>query len=384
VSKSANSQLLPSDPREGYLAHKAAIDEAIGRVLASGRYILGPEVESFEKEFAGYIGVSHCLGVASGTDAILLCLKACGIGTGDAVITVSNTAVATVAAIELAGAIPVLVDVDPSTFTIDVKSLEAALAPGSAVRAALGKVRIKAVVPVHLFGHPADMTAIMALAEAHGLMVIEDCAQSHGARWAGKKTGAWGHMAAFSFYPTKNLGALGDGGAVGSNSQELIERARLLRQYGWRQRYISELPGLNSRLDEVQAAILRVKLPFLDQCNQRRRELAERYGRDLAGTGLVLPRELDNAYHVYHQYVVRTVRRDELQAHLQRHAILTAVLYPQPIHLQPAYRNRIVCANSLPVTEMLAKEILSLPMYPEMPPERTEEVVAAVRQSGLK
>ena len=259
-----------TDPRASYLEHKAEIDTAIQRVLDSGWYILGKEVDAFERAFAAYVGITHAIGVANGTDALELALRACGIGPGDLVFTVSHTAVATVAAIELVGATPVLVDIDPATYTLDPNCLEAALAHPPAGRP-------KAVIPVHLYGQPADMPAILELVRRYDLYIIEDCAQSHGAKLAGRMTGSWGDIAAFSFYPTKNLGALGDGGMVVTKDHDLAEKVQLLRQYGWKKRYVSEYPGGNSRLDELQAAILHSKLPYLDLENHRRREIASQY-----------------------------------------------------------------------------------------------------------
>jgi dTDP-4-amino-4,6-dideoxygalactose transaminase len=275
-----SSFLLPADPKANYLAHKEEIDQAIRRVLDSGWYILGQEVAAFEQEFAQYLGVSQAVGVGSGTDALEIALRACGVGVGDAVITVSHTVVATVAAIELVGAMPVLVDIDPITFTLDPNRLEDTIAQHQGSR-------IKAIIPVHLYGHPAAMPAIKEIARRHDLYVIEDCAQSHGAAIKGRKTGAWGDLAAFSFYPTKNLGALGDGGAVVTDNAELAQKLRLLREYGWQRRYISEMPGMNTRLDEIQAAVLRVKLQYLDKENAQRRELAEVYNSRLSATPLV-------------------------------------------------------------------------------------------------
>jgi dTDP-4-amino-4,6-dideoxygalactose transaminase len=353
-----------TDPKANYLAHKAEIDAAIAAVLESGRYILGREVEAFEREFAEYLGVAHVVGVGSGTDALHLALRACGVGPGDEVVTVSHTAVATVAAIELAGAIPVLVDIDPATFTIDCTCLEDLLrGPRSA--------RVKAIVPVHLYGHPANMPAVIEIASRHGLEVIEDCAQSHGANLRGRKTGTWGRMAAFSFYPTKNLGALGDGGAVVTNDPALAQRTRERREYGWRDRYVSASPGMNSRLDELQAAILRVKLRHLDCDNARRRELADAYGAVLAGSDLVLPQCQTEALHVYHQYVVRSAQRDALRARLRDQGIGTLIHYPVPVHLQPAYRDRIQ-HGLMARTKDAANEVLSLPMYPELSLEQVK------------
>ena len=311
-----------TDPRANYLAHKAQIDMAIQRVLNSGKYILGEEVEIFEQEFAAYVGISHAIGVASGTDALELALRACGIGAGDLVYTVSHTAVATVAAIELAGAVPVLVDIDPITYTIDLNCLEKALAhPPNG--------KLKAIIPVHLYGQPANMVDILEMAHRYGLYVIEDCAQSHGAILSGHMTGTWGDIAAFSFYPTKNLGALGDGGMVVTDNSELAQRTSALRQYGWKKRYISEIPGFNSRLDELQAAILRVKLKYLHAENTRRIVLAPRYTAALTDSGLILPICRKDARHVYHQYVVRSPQRDAVQDYLLAHGIGTLIHYPR-------------------------------------------------------
>ncbi|HKB40142.1 MAG TPA: DegT/DnrJ/EryC1/StrS family aminotransferase, partial [Gemmataceae bacterium] len=338
----ARPVLLPADPGAGYLAHKGAIDAAVRRVLESGWYILGQEAAAFEAEFARYLGVRHAVGVGSGTDALHLALRACGVGPGDAVITASHTAVATVAAIELAGAAPVLVDIDPRSFTLDPNRLEQAVAEHGGRGRASSAGRLKAVIPVHLYGHPADMPAVMDIARRHDLIVIEDCAQAHGAAVERRKVGTWGHLAAFSFYPTKNLGALGDGGAVVTNDPQTAERARLLREYGWRERYKSEVAGMNTRLDELQAAVLRVKLRHLDRENARRRELARTYDAALSATPLVLPRPRGDVDHVYHLYVVRSQQRDELRASLKADGIGTSIHYPTPVHLQPAYRGRLV------------------------------------------
>jgi len=356
-----------TDPKAGYLAHQADIDSAIQRVLNSGWYILGREVESFEQEFAAYIGVHHAVGVASGTDALELSLRACGVGPGDLVFTVSHTAVATVAAIDLAGATPVLVDIDPVTYTMDPNCLEDALAhPPDGTP--------KAVIPVHLYGHPADMPSILKLAKRHGLYMIEDCAQSHGATLDGRMTGAWGDIAAFSFYPTKNLGALGDGGMVVTDNPALAERVRLLQQYGWRERYISDIPGGNSRLDELQAAILRVKLRGLDKGNMRRQSLAQTYNALLADVGLTLPEVRSGVTHVYHQYVVRLPQRDALRTYLRQAGIGTLIHYPAPVHLQPAYQGRLPIVAPLPWTEQVAKQVLSLPIFPQLSDDQARRV----------
>ena len=372
-------QIPQTDPRAGYLAHQHEIDRAIGEVLARGRYILGAEVAAFELEFADYIGVDHGIGVASGTDAIELALRACEIGPGDLVFTVSHTAVATVAAIELAGATPVLVDIDPQSYTMDVAALEAAIS-------AVPQGTPKAVMPVHIYGNPADLHALTSIARTHGLMVIEDCAQSHGATLDGKRTGGWGDIAAFSFYPTKNLGAFGDGGMIVTRRQELADKVRLLQQYGWRERYVSDIAGRNSRLDEIQAAILRIKLRSLDADNERRRAIAGAYDAAFADSDLGLPEVRHGASHVYHQYVVQSPVRDAMQQDLKSKGVGTLIHYPVPVHLQPAYAGRISCPSGMRNTEALARRILSLPMYPQMTNEQTrivtDSVVAFLEQSS--
>jgi dTDP-4-amino-4,6-dideoxygalactose transaminase len=361
-------RILPADPGSNYLAHRAEIDGAVRRVMRSGRYILGEEVRLLEADLARYFGVPYAVGVGSGTEALHLALRACGIGPGDEVVTVSHTAVATVAAIEMCGAMPVLADIDSATYTLDPRALEAAITP-----------RTRAVVVVHLYGQPADLDAILKTTRAHGLRLIEDCAQSHGAVYRGRKAGAWGDVAALSFYPTKNLSSLGDGGAVITGSGDLAERVRLLRQYGWRERNVSEIPGFNSRLDEIQAAILRVKLRHLDAGNARRQVLAGRYRAELQDAGVLVPAEMPDRTHVYHQFVVRHPQRDALREHLRARGIGTLVHYPLAVHMQPAYRGRVRVCGSLTRTGMAAASVLSLPMYPELPAEQVETVAAAVR-----
>ncbi len=483
--------LLCSNPHAQYLAHQVEIDAAIRRVLDKGWYILGGEVKAFEAEFAAWVGAAHAIGVGSGTEALHLAIRACGIGSGDEVITVSHTAVATVAAIEAAGATPVLVDIDPRHFTMDPARFEAAIT-----------ARTKAVIPVHLYGQPADLGAILPIARRHALRVIEDCAQAHGAeidlrpetldlgpgsgdlrpetldlRLRKEKpqaqglgsevqglrskvyglesavqgprskvqglrlcAGSLGDLACFSFYPTKNLGALGDGGAIVTSDPALAERCRLLREYGWAERYVSHIQGFNSRLDELQAAVLRVKLPHLDADNAKRVRIAAQYDAGLAGTRLVLPgagrpEALDSRHwttdhglratdhglrttdhgaetsdhgpqtmdcglrttdhrspitdraspsasrcpHVYHLYVVRSERRDALQAHLKGQGIGALIHYPVPVHLQPAYRGRIPIGAGLPETERASREVLSLPMYPELTEDEVKTVIEAIR-----
>lgn len=359
----ASQQIPLANPRAAYEEHSDEIQAAISSVLNRGNYILGQEVRAFENNFANFIGLNHCVTVNSGTDAIILALKALGIGAGDEVITVSHTAVATVAAIELCGAIPVLVDVDPQSYCLNPKMLKTVLSK-----------KTKAILPVHLYGHPADMPSIMAFAKAHGLFVIEDCAQAHGSRLNGQTVGTFGDLACFSFYPTKNLGAIGDGGAVLTNQSLLTEELVLLRQYGWRERYISEIQGLNTRMDEMQAALLNVKLLYLLGDNNRRKEIADFYNHNLKEAGFNLPTEAEGMVHTWHLYVIQTNNRENLGAFLRQNGVGCGVHYPQAVHQQPAYRNRLRGADTLPVTEALVPRILSLPMYPQLPLEDVKRV----------
>jgi dTDP-4-amino-4,6-dideoxygalactose transaminase len=365
-----------NDPKAAYLAEREAIDAAIARVLASGWYILGEETSGFESEFAAAVGCRHGIGVGNGTDALILALRALGIGPGQTVATVSHTAVATVAAIETAGARPLLIDIEPATYTMDPQALEQALAAPPP-----GGDKIAAIIPVHLYGQAADLNALGTLARRHGVRLIEDCAQAHGASFAGRPVGSFGEIGCFSFYPTKNLGALGDGGALTTSDDGLAAEIRAVREYGWRgRRYVSERTGVNSRLDELQAAILRVKLPHLAADNARRAAIAARYDAGLAGLDLVLPARAAGRSHVFHQYVVRSRRRDALREALQAAGIGTNVHYPVPVHLQPAYRDRIALGPSgLAETELAAGEILSLPMYPQLDDAQVERTIAAVR-----
>jgi len=359
-----------NDLKAGYLAQKGNIDAAVQSVLASGWFILGKEVEAFEREWAAFIGVRHAVGVANGTDALVLALKALGVGPGDSVATVSHTAVATVAAIELAGAKPVFVDIDPADFTMAPDSLQEVL----------GKVvpTPKAVIVVHLYGQSADLKAILQIANRFGARVIEDCAQSHGALLDGQRTGTFGELAAFSFYPTKNLGALGDGGAVVTNDSSLDQRLRMLREYGWKERYVSLIPGMNSRLDEMQAAILRARLSFLEKGNRRRREIAAMYSTGFSRHSIEVPYERPDTHHVFHQYVIRIDRRDIVRDRLKQKGVGTLIHYPLPVHLQPAYRQRFSGQIPLPNTEAVVGRILSLPMYPELSDGQIERVIAEV------
>lgn len=376
-----NGAVLQSDPKANYLAHKREIDEAIRQTLDSGRYIIGGQVSEFEREFAAYLGAKRCVGVANGTDALHLALRAVGVGAGDVVITVAHTAVATVAAVEMAGASPLLVDIDPATFTISPEAVEDAIRN---YRDRPHINRIRAILPVHLYGRPADMRAICDTARCYDLKVVEDCAQAHGAtihRMGGFKVGVFGDAAAFSFYPTKNLGALGDGGAVVTNDAEVAQRVGLLREYGWRERYVSDVAGFNSRLDELQAAILRVKLKYLDEENARRRGIARIYDDRLAPTSLRLPERPVGVESVYHQYVARCDERDGLREHLREQGVGTLVHYPVPVHLQPAYRNRVpVHRGALPATEQAARQVLSLPMHAQLSDAQVERVCEAINR----
>jgi dTDP-3-amino-3,4,6-trideoxy-alpha-D-glucose transaminase len=358
------------DLKRQYESIKAELDEAAARVLASGWYILGPEVRAFEAEFAAYCGVGHAIGVGNGTEALYLALIALGVGAGDEVISVANAADYEPLTILQAGARPVFVDVDERTYTMEPELLEAAITP-----------RTKAIMPVHLYGRMADMAAIMAVAERYDLPVIEDCAQAHGAHMGGRVAGSIGVCGCFSFYPSKNLGALGDGGMIVTNDSNLAAKLRRLRMYGWEKRYHTvDSGGINSRLDEIQAALLRVKLRHLADWNNARRRIAQRYNQLLADTDLLLPDLPSDESHVFHLYVVQIEQRDRLQAALQQRGVETAIHYPLPAHLQPVYQG-LAAPGSLPVTERLAGTVLSLPIYPELTDAEVEAVAAAVREA---
>jgi dTDP-4-amino-4,6-dideoxygalactose transaminase len=341
------------NPKEGYLSHKQEIDTAISNVLKNGMYILGSEVRSFEEEFASFIGTKYAVGVASGTDALHISLRALNLEDGDEVITVSHTAVATISAIIQAGAKPVFVDIDPEYFTIDPAKIEKAITK-----------RTKAIIAVHIYGQTADLDPIIEIAKRNNLYLIEDCAQAHGASYKNRKAGSIGDVGCFSFYPTKNLGAIGDGGLITTNNSDIYNRLKLLREYGWKERYISFINGYNSRLDEIQAAVLRVKLKYLEKNNIRRRTIAKEYDEKLKDLNLILPKVRKNSEHVYHLYVLRTKKRDELKEYLFKENIMALIHYPVPVHMQTAYKN--LPSYSLEVTENMANEILSLPMYPEL------------------
>ena len=352
-----------------YRQLQTEIDGAISNVLDSTCFILGPESAAFEQEFAAYLGVKHAIGVASGTDALHLALLAAGLGPGDEVITTAFTFIATAEAIAAVGARPVFVDIDPTTFNIDAAQVAAAVTSAT-----------RAVLPVHLFGQPADLTALKKICDDHELLLIEDCAQSCGAAHAGKTTGAWGELGCFSFFPSKNLGCFGDGGLVATNRDDLAAKVRMLRNHGSRERYHHAMVGYNSRLDDLQAAILRVKLGHLDRFNRQRRRNAHRYSEELHELGIIVPFEADQGTHVYHQYTILSEQRETIREALAAAGIASAIYYPIPLHRQEVFRD--ACADiSLPVSERVATQVLSLPIYPELSPEQIHLVVAAVGQA---
>ncbi|MCI0696928.1 DegT/DnrJ/EryC1/StrS family aminotransferase [candidate division KSB1 bacterium] len=356
------------DMTRQYRALQSAVDIAVRRVFERAWFILGEEGQRFEEEFASYLGAKHGINVGSGTEALHLALLACGVEPGDEVITVSNTAVPTISAISFANAIPKLVDIDPATFTMDVNKLEAAIT-----------ARTKVILPVHLFGQPADLAPILEIARRRNLKVIEDACQAHGAMYGDRKAGIFGDAGCFSFYPSKNLGAYGDAGFVCTNDAEMADRLRLLRNYGQRRRYYHAIKGFNSRLDEVQAAILRAKLPYLDENNQRRRQIALYYDRLLEKTPVTTPPRAKYGTHVFHLYVIRAPQRDALMAYLAEQGIETIIHYPIPVHLQEAYRELQMDKGSLPAAEKAAEEIVSLPIYPEIRDDEVEAVAECIR-----
>lgn len=354
------------DMKSPYLELRAEIDAAVQRVVQSGWFILGPEVEQFEREYADHVGAKECVGVANGLDALFLALKAMGIGPGDEVIVPSNTYIATWLAVSMCGATPVPVEPVAATHNIDPAAIEAAITP-----------RTRVILPVHLYGQPADLAPILAIAKRHGLRVLEDGAQAHGAQYHGQRIGAHGDAVAWSFYPGKNLGALGDGGAVTTNDPELADRIRVLRNYGSRVKYVNEVQGVNSRLDPLQAAVLRVKLPLIDEWNQRRAAIASYYNEALAGLDLILPSCIADSQSAWHLYVVRSPRRDALQKELADRGVQTLIHYPIPPHRQQAYAE--FSGRSLPLADQLAGEVLSLPMGPHLSMQDAERVVEALR-----
>ncbi|TMW71328.1 DegT/DnrJ/EryC1/StrS family aminotransferase [Thauera sp. UPWRP] len=356
------------DLKSPYLELRAEIDDAVSRVLSSGWYIGGPEVDAFEAEFAEYCEADYAIGVANGLDALHLAMLAMGVGPGDEVIVPSNTYIATWLAVSQCGAIPVPVEPVEATYNIDPARIEAAITP-----------RTKVILPVHLYGQPADLDAILAIARKHGLRVLEDAAQAHGARYKGRRIGAHGDAVAWSFYPGKNLGALGDGGAVTTNDPELADRIRVLRNYGSRVKYVNEVKGFNSRLDPMQAAVLRVKLQRLDEWNGRRAEIAARYLEGLAGSGLVLPHVPEWAEPAWHLFVVRHAQRDALAARLNEAGVGTLIHYPIPPHRQAAYAEAGFGADAFPLATRMADEVLSLPIGPQMDVEWVESICGVCR-----
>lgn len=363
------------DLQRQYRRIKEEILDATKKVYDKGVFILGEEVSTFEKEFARYCGVRYGVGVGSGTDALYLALRAAGIGEGDEVITVANSFIATALAVSFVGAKPLFVDIDPETYTIDPNALERLVKDRMMKKA---HRRIKAIVPVHLYGHPAQMDAIIDIAKRYDLIVIEDACQAHGAEYRGKKVGSFGLAGCFSFYPTKNVGGYGDGGMVVTDDGDIYAKLRLLRCYGEAQKYHHIMKGGNSRLDELQAAILRVKLRYLDQWNNERRERALRYSKLFEEAGITCPAEKEDARHVYHLYVIRTAQRDALQRFLHHKGIGTLIHYPLPIHLQEAYGELPYREGDLPMSEGACREVLSLPCFPEMTEREIEEVAGAV------
>lgn len=356
------------DLKAQYQAIKSELDAAVMGVLENAQFILGPEVAAFEKEFAAYCGAAEAVGLNSGTSALHLALLASGIGPGDEVITSPFTFIATAAAIVYTGARPVFVDIDPASFNLDVSRIESAITP-----------RTRAILPVHLFGQPADMDAVMETARRHGLVVIEDAAQAHGAEYKGRRVGSIGEMGCFSFYPGKNLGACGEGGAVVTNNAAYARKIRMLRDWGCEQKYVHEIKGYNYRMEGMQGAILRVKLRHLEKWTEARRAHAARYGQLLEGCGVGLPQVMPYARHVYTIYTIRTADRDALRADLQQREIHTGIHYPMPLHLQPAYKDLGYGRGAFPMAEQAAAEVLALPIYPEMTGAQLEEVAAAVR-----
>ena len=345
------------------------LSAALQKVVVSGRFILGPEGEALEKEVAAYLGVAHAVAVANGTDALHLAVRAAGIGPGDEVITPSFTFIATAEAAAYVGARVVFADIDPATYNLDPASVEAALTPAT-----------RAIIAVHLYGQCADLAALSSICKRRNLVLIEDCAQAIGADFDRRRAGAWGALGCFSFYPTKNLGAYGDAGMVTTNDAKLAQAVRMLRHHGSRETYRHEIVGYNSRLDELQAALLRVKLKSLDQWNARRREHAALYRRELAGAAVGLPAEHGRGAHVYHQFTVRSAKRDALREQLTRRGIASAIYYPIPGHRQPAFSG--ATARELPASDGAAREVLSLPIYPQLTQTQIRHVCETIRGAG--
>jgi dTDP-4-amino-4,6-dideoxygalactose transaminase len=368
------------DNKQQYSTIEAEVSAAVLELLASGRYIGGSVVASFEQQFAAYHGVNQCVSCHSGTDALYLSLRALGIGSGDEVITTPFTFIATSEVVSAVGAKPVFVDIDATTYNLDLQQIAAAITP-----------KTKAIIPVHLFGQPVDMAALMDLAKVHNLIVIEDCAQSTGASWAGQRVGSIGHMGCFSFYPTKNLGGCGDGGAITTNDPEIAAKLRVLKEHGSKSRYIHEETGVNSRLDALQAAILQIKLRYLDSWNNQRRAIAQRYHQLLTSIpGIITPQELSGGSGVWNQYTILVLsegrngssakHRDWVRDQLQERGVSTMIYYPHPLHLQPVYQNLGYQPGQLPSSEQTCKEVLSLPMFPELSQQQQDQVIYALKE----
>ncbi|MBI3355082.1 MAG: DegT/DnrJ/EryC1/StrS family aminotransferase [Nitrospirae bacterium] len=356
------------DLKAQYHSIEGEIDARIKEIINGAHFIMGSNVSEFEKEAAGYHNIKHAVAVASGTDALHLALLACGIGKGDEVITTPFTFIATAEAITYTGARPVFVDIDLQTYNIDIKKIEKTITK-----------KTKAILPVHLFGLPADMEKIKELAAEYKLKIIEDCAQSFGAEYKGKKTGAIGDAGCFSFFPSKNLGCYGDGGMVVTNDDNMAEKIRMLRNHGQKVRYYHSIIGYNSRLDEIQAGILRVKLKRIDEYNKKRRENAHLYTEKLKGINIITPSEPEGYYHVFHQYSIRTSKRDSIQKGLTEAGIASAIYYPVPLHLQESYKDLGYKKGDFPVSEAIASDIISLPMYPELTEAQIDEVCKVIK-----
>jgi len=353
------------DLKREYRTIEKEIDSVIKKILTKGQFILGEELEKFEKEFSEYCGVRFGVGVANGTEAIALSLLSLDIKADDEVITVSNTAFPTVVGIKMSGATPVFVDINEDSYLMNVKNIEKAITK-----------RTKAIIPVHLYGQVCDMDELETISKEYNIPIIEDCAQAHGAEYKGKKSGSFGIMSAFSFYPSKNLGAYGDAGMVLTNDESLYNKLRMLRNYGQKERYYHSMFGINSRLDEIQAGILRVKLKHLEEWNERRRKIAEKYNENLKDL-VKTPLEIIGCKHIYHLYVIRTKERERLKKYLEENGIQTLIHYPIPVHLQPVFKSNSI---QLPITEKVSKEILSLPIYPQLTDEEVEYIISKIKK----
>ena len=352
-----------------YITYKEEIDTILQEVLNKGNFILGENVAKFEKEFAAYCGCNFAVGVGSGTEALHLALLACGVGAGDKVITVANTAVPTISAIRFAQAVPVFVDIDEETYNINPKLIERKISK-----------RTKAILPVHLYGNPCNMAEILKIAKSNNLKVIEDCAQAHGAEFQDKKVGGFGDAGCFSFYPSKNMGAYGDAGIVVTNQDDIARNLKLLRNYGQEERYSSVIEGFNSRLDEIQAALLRFKLKKLDEWNKIRISISKKYTDSFKDLDIICPKSNVESKHVYHLYVIRIKNREDFISYLGRNGIKSLIHYPIPIHLQPAYRELGIKKDILPITEKISEEVVSIPIYPELAEREVDYIIGRITE----